>query len=80
MVKKKNTEVNPEKEKKRLDLKERLQEAADKKDCKFVGDFMNKWNKSNKEKIQDIVKIQDQLIIHMNSCSVSIHTDYMRLG
>lgn len=75
----KEAKVNPEKEKKRAELKERFQEYANKSKCETMGEFMTKWNKSNKEKIQDMVKIQDTIIIHLNSNTVAIQSN-MRLG
>ena len=61
--------VLTEKEKQLLDLQNRLSEEA--KKHKYMDDFMNKWNKSNKEKIQEIVKIQDRIICHFNSYHIS---------
>lgn len=79
MAKKKQEVVNTEKEKKIIELTERFQAAFDLKDCQYLSDFLTKWNKNNKEKIQDIVKIKDQIIIHLSQYTISVHSDYVRL-
>lgn len=58
-----------DKEQKLIELKQKLIEEAGKHE--YTGDFMNKWNKSNKEKIHEIVKIQDRIICHFNTYHIN---------
>lgn len=66
-----------DKEQRILEVKNRLIEEANKHE--YTGDFMNKWNKSNKEKIQEIVKIQDRIICHFNSYHINFEA-YLKIG
>lgn len=74
----KKVELSP-KELKHQEVKKRVEELQEKKKFKYMGDFMNYWNKNNKEKIQECVKIERQIIFHFNGFSINIASD-MRLG
>ena len=66
-----------EKEQKQLELKNRLIEESLKHE--YMGDFMNKWNKSNKEKIQELIKIQNRIICHFTGYYISFEGN-LKLG
>ena len=72
MAKTRKTEQQEEKEKQLIELQAKLQELSNKKEKQLMSSFKEEWNKKNKEKITEMVKIQDRCIIRFNNSSVTI--------
>ena len=69
MAKARKTEQQEEKEKQLIELQAKLQELSNKKEKQLMSSFNEEWNK---EKITEMVKIQDRCIIRFNNSSVTI--------
>lgn len=81
MAKEKRKTVDQiEKEKKYKELKNKLQAEVDKKKQEFMSEFMKAWNLKNKEKIQEMVKLDNVILMRFSGgVTLSIYSDYLCL-
>lgn len=70
----KKTTSELEKEKRVEDLRQRVQAQADKKKI-CMGDFQKNWNAKNKEKITEMVKLGNTVLIRFGNCTVHCFTE-----
>lgn len=71
---KKKTTSEIEKDKRLEELQKRVQAQADKKPI-FMGDFMKNWNAKNKEKITELVKLGDVILVRFGNCTIHCRTE-----
>ena len=81
MAKEKRKTVDQiEKEKKYKELKNKLQAEVDKRKHEFMSEFMKAWNLKNKEKIQEMVKLDNVILMRFSGgVTLSIYSDYLCL-
>ena len=73
----KKTKTQIDKEQKYLDIKQRIYKCCTKKTN--MGEFMKNWNLKNKEKISEMVKLNNTILIRFGNHTLHIFTDNLYL-
>lgn len=73
------TQAQLDKESKNKDLKERLQKFCDKSGKISMSEFMKNWNLKNKEKITEMVKLNDTILVRFGNNTLHIFTNNLYL-
>ena len=71
------TKSQIDKEQKYIELQERVQKACTKKIS--MGEFQKNWNNKNKEKITEMVKLNNTILVRFGSHTVHVFTDKLYL-
>lgn len=73
------TQNQIDKEAKNKDLQTRLQKLCDGKEKICMSDFMKNWNLKNKEKITEMVKLQDTILVRFGNNTIHLFTNNLYL-